>query len=178
LTRTSKNDILKSDRKSTNNGSFSKIFFAFIVFQWDIRMCQISLKCKTLGRCNFWKKFAHLAWNNLTAIYFGDYAIIRASIPSLFLRFVLILKVYILKKIIVLISKKCPYFWLASLFCLIFNNDAILRKPFSSWPKFFSVKALWHHKSNTILFGTQRSKAADRHEALLAFQAVFVRSEG
>jgi len=33
LTRTSKNDILKSDRKSTNNGSFSKIFFAFIVFQ-------------------------------------------------------------------------------------------------------------------------------------------------
>jgi len=34
----------------------------------------------------------------------------RASIPSLFLRFVLILKVYTLEKIIVLISKKCPYF--------------------------------------------------------------------
>ena len=104
--------------------------------------------------------------------------ITRASIPSLFLRFVLILKVYILKKIIVLISKKCPYFWLTSLFCLIFNKAAILRKPFSSWPKFFSVKALWHRKSNTIFIGTQRSKAVDRHEALLALQAVLVRSEG
>ena len=102
----------------------------------------------------------------------------RASIPSLFLRFVLILKVYILEKIIVLIFKKCPYFWLASLFCLIFNKAAILRKPFSSWPQFFSVKVLWHHKSNTILFGTQRSKAADRHEALFELQAVLVRSEG
>ena len=42
----------------------------------------------------------------------------RASIPSLFLRFVLILKVYILEKIIVLISKKCPIFDLRPYFVL------------------------------------------------------------
>ena len=95
---------------------------------------------------------AHYQWAQSLQIYpivssaavlkqAGLYGIILiskwASIPSLFLRFVLILKVYILEKIIVLISKKYPYFWLAFLFCLIFNKAAILWKPFSSWPKFF-----------------------------------------
>jgi len=46
--------------------------------------------------------------------------ITRASIPSLFLRFVLILQYYVLVNITVLISKKCPYLWPASLFFLIF----------------------------------------------------------
>ena len=41
----------------------------------------------------------------------------RDSTPSLFQRFVLILRVYILENT-VLILKKCPYFWLASLSCL------------------------------------------------------------
>ena len=40
----------------------------------------------------------------------------RAIIPSLFLRFVLILQYHVLENISVLISKICPYLWLASLF--------------------------------------------------------------
>jgi len=44
----------------------------------------------------------------------------RATIPSLFLRFVLILKYYVLENIAVLISKKCPYFLITSLIFLIF----------------------------------------------------------
>jgi len=40
----------------------------------------------------------------------------RATIPSLFLRFVLILQCYVLKNITVLISKKCPYLGPVSLF--------------------------------------------------------------
>jgi len=45
-------------------------------------------------------------------------AIGRAAIPSLFLRFVLILQFYVLENIAVLNSKKCPYLRLASLFFL------------------------------------------------------------
>jgi len=44
----------------------------------------------------------------------------RATIPSLFLRFVLVLKYYVLENRTVLISWQCPYLWLASLFFLIF----------------------------------------------------------
>jgi len=42
----------------------------------------------------------------------------RATIPSLFLRFVLILQCHVLVNLKVLISKKCPYLLLASLFFL------------------------------------------------------------
>jgi len=38
-----------------------------------------------------------------------QYSMIRATIPSSFLRFVLILKCYVLENITVLISEKCPY---------------------------------------------------------------------
>ena len=48
--------------------------------------------------------------------------IYRAAIPSLFLRFVVIMKRTVLENVIVLISKKCTYFGLASLFHLIFSN--------------------------------------------------------
>jgi len=41
--------------------------------------------------------------------HFFDSAIVRAIIPSLFLRFVLILQCYVLENITVLISKTCPY---------------------------------------------------------------------
>jgi len=54
----------------------------------------------------------------------------RATIPSLFLRFVLILRYYVLENINVLISKKCPYLWLASLFFLIFCSITILNKQY------------------------------------------------
>ena len=45
--------------------------------------------------------------------------ICRAAITSLFLRFVLILKVCVLENTFVLISKKCPYFDLCPYFCFI-----------------------------------------------------------
>ena len=45
--------------------------------------------------------------------------ITRAAIMSLFLRFVLILKVCVLENISVLISKICPYFDLCPYFCFI-----------------------------------------------------------
>jgi len=45
------------------------------------------------------------------------------AIPSLFIRFVLFLKVCVLENFVVLISKKCTYFELASLFYLIFSID-------------------------------------------------------
>jgi len=38
-----------------------------------------------------------------------DSLIYKATIPSLFLRFVFILKYYVLENITALISKKCPY---------------------------------------------------------------------
>jgi len=46
------------------------------------------------------------------------YHIGRATTPSLFLRFVLILHYYVLENINVLISKKFPYLRLTSLFVL------------------------------------------------------------
>jgi len=49
---------------------------------------------------------------------------------SLFLRFVLILQYYVLETITVLISKKCAYLCLASLFFLIFCSIAILNKQY------------------------------------------------
>jgi len=51
--------------------------------------------------------------------------ITTAAIPSLFLRFVLMMKGTVLENIIVLISKKCAYFGLASLFHLIFSNNVL-----------------------------------------------------
>jgi len=63
--------------------------------------------------------------------------VVRATISSLFLRFVLILQYYVLENITVLISKKCPYLWLASLLCLIFCGITILNKQYLNgavWP--------------------------------------------
>ena len=41
--------MFKSDHYSRNNGSFSKKIIAFLIFQWDLQMCQILLKYKILG---------------------------------------------------------------------------------------------------------------------------------
>ena len=49
----------------------------------------------------------------------------RATIPSLFLRFVLSLQCYVLENITVLISKKCLYLQLLPLF-LIFCSVTVL----------------------------------------------------
>ena len=49
----------------------------------------------------------------------------RAAITSLFLRFVLILKVCVLENIFVLISKICSYFDLCPYFCLIFLVEVL-----------------------------------------------------
>jgi len=51
------------------------------------------------------------------------FAITRATIPSLFVRFVLGMKGTVLENFIALISKKCTYFGLVSKFCLIFSNN-------------------------------------------------------
>ena len=49
-----------------------------------------------------------------------------ATIPSLFLRFVLISQCSVLQTITVLISKKYPYLWLTSSFFLIFCSITIV----------------------------------------------------
>ena len=54
----------------------------------------------------------------------------RATILSLFLRFVLVLQYYVLENITVLISKKCPHLWLASLFFLIFCSVTFLNRQY------------------------------------------------
>jgi len=59
-------------------------------------------------------------WCKASALVIG-----RANIPSLFLRSVLILHCYVWENITVLISKKCPYLWLASLFFPIFCRITI-----------------------------------------------------
>jgi len=51
------------------------------------------------------------------------FAIIRATIPSLFVRFVPGMKGTVLANFIVLTSKKCTYYGLVSRFCLIFSNN-------------------------------------------------------
>ena len=53
-------------------------------------------------------------------------AIVRAAITSLFLRFVLFLKVCVLENILVLISKKCPYFDLCPYFCFILGLEVLI----------------------------------------------------
>jgi len=53
------------------------------------------------------------------------YHIGRATIPSSFLRFVLMLHYYVLENINVLISKKCPYLRLTSLFLIFCSSVAI-----------------------------------------------------
>ena len=60
--------------------------------------------------------------NFLNMSIFHAPVIRRDSIPYLFQRFILILKVCILENSIVSIFKKCRYFWLASLFCLIWTS--------------------------------------------------------
>ena len=55
-------------------------------------------------------------------------AIRMAAIPTLFLRFVLILQYHVLENIAVVNSRKCPYMRLASLFFLIFCSITILNK--------------------------------------------------
>jgi len=50
-------------------------------------------------------------------------AITRATIPYLFVRFVLSMKGIVLENFVVLTSKKYTYFGLASLFYLIFSNN-------------------------------------------------------
>jgi len=50
-------------------------------------------------------------------------AITRATIPSLFVRFVLNMKEALLENFIVPTSKTCTYFGLASLLYLIFSNN-------------------------------------------------------
>ena len=50
----------------------------------------------------------------------------RAAITSLFLRFVLFLKVCALENIFVLISKKCPYFDLCPYFCFILGLEVLI----------------------------------------------------
>ena len=59
---------------------------------------------------------------NLGQFYF----IARAAITSLFLRFVLFLKVFALENIFVLISKKCPYFDLCPYFCFILGLEVLI----------------------------------------------------
>ena len=56
---TSKNGVFQSDHNSTNNRRFS-IFFAFLIVQWHLQVCQISLKCKTLGVTHL------LIWHGMT----------------------------------------------------------------------------------------------------------------
>jgi len=53
-----------------------------------------------------------------------------ATIPSIFLRFVLILQYYVLENNNVHISKKSAYLWLGSLFFLIFCSITILNKQY------------------------------------------------
>jgi len=55
--------------------------------------------------------------------------IVRATMPSLFLRFFLTLQYHVLENVNVLISKKCPYLWLASLF-FIFCSITISNKQY------------------------------------------------
>jgi len=49
--------------------------------------------------------------------------ITRANIPSLFVRFVLSMNGTVSENFIVLTSKKCTDFGLASLLCLVFSNN-------------------------------------------------------
>ena len=51
--------------------------------------------------------------------------IIRAAITSLFLRFVLILKVCVLENSFVLIFKICPYFDLCPYFCFVLMVEVL-----------------------------------------------------
>ena len=72
------------------------------------------LKCSTLTELSSNVVYKFSCPCDTAISYIG-----RAAITSLFLRFVLILKVCVLENIFVLISKICPYFDLCPYFCFI-----------------------------------------------------------
>ena len=78
--------------------------------------------------------------------------ICRAAITSLFLRFVLILKVCVFENIFVLISKKCPYFDLCPYFCPYFCF--VVRVVLMQWMNIFATNDsfLLLHKLISIVF--------------------------
>ena len=70
------------------------------------------------------RRFASCAW----PVVLRKLGNRQGYLASLFPRFVLILQYYVLENITVLVTKKCPYLWLASLFFLIFCSITILNK--------------------------------------------------
>ena len=100
----------------------------------------------------------------------------RATILSIFLRFVLILKYYVLENITVLISKKCLYLWFASLIFLIFCSVTILNKEYLI--NIQTTVFLSHRKHVVIkVFRCNKIKSSIilQHRDVTHYQALLVR---